>query len=296
MLKPVVPLIASLAVMSLFAQRADAWGVEGHQVTALIAEAHLTPAARAQVADLLGKDRDGDQANISDAEIAGWADQIRRERRETSGYHFVDIPVGAAGYDAKRDGNKGENVIDAIAKYEAILKDPTQSKADRNEALKFVVHFVGDLHQPLHCAERDKDRGGNSRLCFLLDAKGKASNLHSIWDSGILRLMIQKTPINQFAAAIDKRITPAVIKTWSAGTVIDWANSSHDVAVKSVYAGVPADGPPPRLDQRYVDRAKPVISEQLAKGGIRLATVLNRDLVGPVVKTPAAARDKDVAR
>ena len=252
------------------------WGGEGHQLTALVASAHLTPAARASCNALLGKDADGLQVNIYDGEVANWADRVRREREGSGPYHYVDIPVEAPKYDADRDGNKGDNVIDKLAEYAEKLRDSKTPRAAREEALRWVVHLAGDLHQPLHCAERDKDRGGNSRLAFLLDATGKASNLHAIWDSGLLRLIIKDRSISVVANEFDKKITPKQIKEWSTGTPTDWANQSHDVAVKVVYAGVPADGPPPRLDQKYVARANPVLIEQIDKGGIRLANLLNK--------------------
>jgi hypothetical protein len=143
-----------------------AWGGEGHQIVALIAEDRLTPEAKAGMHELLGED-----VSISDAEIANWADQIRRERRNTAPWHYVDIPTTQPSYDATRDGNDGDNVIDAIDRFEKVLADKSKPKAERAEALKFVVHFVGDVHQPLHCADRDGDRGGNKRLVFFLNQK-----------------------------------------------------------------------------------------------------------------------------
>ena len=138
-----------------------AWGGEGHQLVALIAEEHLTPAARAAVKELL------DGGNISDAEVASWADEIRRERRETSPWHYVNIPHDADHFDRARDGRDGDNIIDAIQRETKVLADKTQPREKRVEALKFVVHLIGDLHQPLHCVDRNGDRGGASRSARL---------------------------------------------------------------------------------------------------------------------------------
>lgn len=278
------PLFVGSLLLLAAASSAFGWGGEGHQLTALVAEAHLTPAAKTSIQALLGKGPDGTQAQISDAEVANWADRIRREREGSGPYHYVDIPFDAASYDADRDGNKGDNVIDKLTFYADRLRDASKPKADREEALRWVVHLAGDLHQPLHCAERDKDRGGNSRLAFLLDSKGKASNLHSIWDSGLLRLIIGKRSIADVADQFDKKITPKQLKQWAGGTPTDWANESHAVAVKVVYAGVAADGPPPRLDEKYVERANPAMIEQIDKGGIRLATILNKCFAESPVK------------
>lgn len=279
-MRTLLPVAAALLVLVARASPARAWGIEGHQITSLIAEAHLTPAAKAGIRDLLGKGPDGQQAEISDAEVCAWADRIRREPEGegegTGPYHYVDIPFEAVAYDPERDGNKGDNIIDKLVFYAEQLRDPSRPKAVREKALRWVVHLVGDLHQPLHCAERDHDRGGNARLAFLLDQKGKAGNLHAIWDGGILKLLMDKRPVAEVAADLNGKIKPAMLKQWPNGTPIDWANQSHDVAVKVVYAGVPADGPPPRLDEKYVARAKPAVAEQLQRGGIRLASILNK--------------------
>src|SRR4051794_22308701 len=113
----------------LFPSVVFAWGGDGHQIVAIIAEERLTPEAKAEVHQLLGAD-----VGISDAEIANWADQIRRERRETAPWHYVDIPTTQPSYDAERDGNAGENVIDAIDRFEKVLTDKSKPKEERAEA------------------------------------------------------------------------------------------------------------------------------------------------------------------
>lgn len=249
---------------------AYAWGGDGHQIICLIAEDHLTPKASAAIHDLLGRD-----VNISDAQIANWADQIRDDRKETGPWHYVDIPIDARGFDEKRDGDNGNNVIDKTEEFEKVLANKSAPKAQRAEALKFVVHFIGDAHQPLHCAERNNDKGGNTRLVFFLDQK-KAVNLHQCWDTLIILQQKGTMKIADFADGLNSRITKSEITRWSAGAPLDWANESHLVAREKVYAGVPAEGRPPKIDQRYVDRSEQVIDEQLEKAGIRLAWTLNR--------------------
>ena len=262
-------LIAAFTIVLLATCPCFAWGPDGHRIVALIAADHLTPAAQAEVKALFGTSTLADWAN--------WPDEIRQERPETAKWHFVDIPVSASTYDEKRDGNGGNNVIDAIAKEEEILGDRTQPKKDRAEALSFVCHLIGDEHQPLHTADRD-DRGGNSRLVFLLDNQGRAPNLHSVWDSGILKIELGSRSDAVAATALEGKISKADVEKWSKGTITDWANESHELAVRVVYAGVPADGKPPRLDKAYVDRATETINTQLERGGIRLASELNRIL------------------
>ncbi|CAN5406972.1 S1/P1 nuclease [soil metagenome] len=246
------------------------WGGDGHQIVCLIAEARLTPIAKAAIHDLLGDDVD-----ISDAEIASWADQIRRERRATAPWHYVNIPVDAAAFDAKRDGKNGENIINKIVAFEKFLADTTAPKRDRTDALKFLVHFVGDLHQPLHCVDRNGDKGGNGRLVFFGERK-KAVSLHQTWDSLILLRHKGKTRVLDYADALNTKITNEQAIEWIKGTPEDWANQSHRIAVSSVYRDVPADGPPPKLTDEYIEKSGEVIDEQLAMAGVRLAAMLNR--------------------
>lgn len=245
-----------------------AWGGDGHQIICLIAEDRLTPAAKAGIRDLLGA------ANISDAEVASWADEVRRQRSKTAPWHYVNIPFDAAGFDAARDGHGGNNVVDKINDFKAVLKDPKASKTDRVEALKFLVHFVGDLHQPLHCVDRNGDKGGNGRLVFFLD-QGRAVNLHKVWDTVILLNHKGTTRNVDYAEKLNAEITPEEAADWAKGTTAEWANESHAIAVRIVYRGVPAEGPPPKLDQKYVDTAGTVIDGQLQVAGVRLAAILN---------------------
>jgi hypothetical protein len=249
---------------------AFAWGGDGHQIVCLIAEDRLTPAAKAGIHDLLGP-----IINISDAEIASWADEYRRQNRATAGYHFVDIPTSQPSYDAERDGKNGDNVIDKINDFEKVLADKSVSHEDRAQALKFLVHLVGDVHKPLHCPERDGDKGGNGRLVFFLDRK-RAVNLHSCWDTQILLSRKKTIRVTNYADGLNARITASRAKAWAQGTAVDWANESHQIAVEKVYKDVPAGGDPPKLDQAYVERSAEVIDEQLEKAGVRLAMVLNR--------------------
>ncbi len=170
--------VAAVLAFSL-ASPAVTWNGEAYQLVAWIDEARLTVEAKAGVKELLG------DAELSDAEVVSWADQVRRERRETAPWHYINIPVDSDGYDAKRDSKDGNTVIGAVEKFAKVLADKRAPKDDRLEALKFIVHLIGDLHQPLHCAERNGDKGGNGRLVYFLERK-KAVSLHSVWDTLIL--------------------------------------------------------------------------------------------------------------
>ncbi|CAN5572911.1 S1/P1 nuclease [soil metagenome] len=248
-----------------------AWGREGHAIVAQIAESRLTPKAKAAVAELLGKQ--------TMSSVSSWADSVRKERDETSTWHYVDIPIEMAAYDPARDGKSGNNVIDKIVDFANVLNDPKRPREEREEALKFLIHFVGDLHQPLHCAERNGDKGGNFRLAFFLD-EPKAANLHRIWDTNILKHRMGegegKLSIAQYADKVAASITESQARSWTRSEPVAWANESHKLAIDVVYAGVALDGPPVKIGDDYVRRAEPVIEMQLARAGTRLAEVLNR--------------------
>src|ERR1700722_17811224 len=142
-----------LAAISGCAISAFGWGVEGHALIARIAEAQLTPAVHAKVVQILGP-------NVSMASVASWPDEIRRSRTETGPWHYIDIPIGQLHLDMARDCPKGDCVIKKIEDFEAVLRDPSTPAEQRREALMFVIHFVGDLHQPLHDSD-NHDKGGN---------------------------------------------------------------------------------------------------------------------------------------
>jgi len=166
---PTRPLLLAglvIAASILFhVSQASAWNGEAHQLVAWIAEERLSDKAKAGVKELL------ENAEITDAEVVGWADQIRRERRESAPWHYVNIPVDAKGYDHKRDGKDGDTVIGAIERFTKILANPKVPREKRVEALKFVVHFIGDLHQPLHCVDRTGTRAATDVLCFSWSAR-----------------------------------------------------------------------------------------------------------------------------
>src|SRR4051812_5054881 len=168
-------LLAFAAVVGL-SSHALAWGSEGHEVVAQIGETSLSPNTRSQVKELLGT-----QAS-SLADVANWADQVRPSRPETAPWHYVDIPVESSGYDAQRDCRNDDCVVAQITLKVMQIGDLSLLPAVRLEALKWVVHLVGDVHQPLHCADNG-DRGGNE---IAVTFEGHRKKLHSIWDTGII--------------------------------------------------------------------------------------------------------------
>lgn len=262
-------IIGLLLVLPL-ANQAFGWGHEGHQVVANIAERHLTDAARAKALAILGSDG-------SLVAVATWADDIRHMRSNTAPWHFIDIPLNQNTIDAAAVCNNGDCVTAAITHFVGVLKDPNSSAADKNEALKFVVHFVGDLHQPLHC-EDNNDRGGNNKNVTFFTKK---ANLHSTWDTLVIE-RIDNNP-DTFSDTLDQSIDPAKIPQWEQGTVEDWALESHKFAQDPAYKQVPAvkskvKNKNPVLADAYVAAVQPVIDLQLQKAGIRLAHILNQAL------------------
>jgi hypothetical protein len=151
-----------------------AWGHEGHEVAALIAEHYMTSPTLAKAKDLLGG------ATLDS--VASWADDYRRDHPETGPWHYIDTPLPESKIDMARECPDGQCVIAQAEHFLSVLKDPNADKAAEVEALKLVVHFVGDMHQPLH-DEDNGDKGGNGRHVIF---DGKPDNLHWIWDTGLL--------------------------------------------------------------------------------------------------------------
>jgi hypothetical protein len=257
-----------LCIALLGPSTAWAWGREGHRIVALIAADRLTPAAHAQVADLLGPDVPGAMETVST-----WADEIRDERPETERWHFVDIEISGNGYDAARDCPQGNCIVAQILKDERLVADTQLPRPARAEALRFLIHFLGDIHQPLHCADHH-DRGGNSVRVML---NGEETNLHAVWDTAIVA-SLGEDPVT-VARALDERITPREVDAWSRGGPVDWANDSFSIAKRDIYGplqGADRQGETMQLPADYTIREQPLIAEQLEKGGVRLAMVLNR--------------------
>jgi len=252
-----------LAVAAGYAAPCFGWGEEGHRLVVRIAEGLMTPAAKAQVAATL-------MPGESLEDLASWADEVRRTRRDTEEWHYVDVPRTSAGLDMKRDCPKGNCVAGKVSDFRKAWRDPSVSAESRREALLFLAHFVGDLHQPLHCEDND-DRGGNDvRVLFLKTH----TNLHALWDSGLLRTMAGE---DHLLAALVQAITPKEVAAWSSGTVEQWVDESFHAAQTTVYGLLPAasKGQTVPLGEWYEQMAEPVLEQQLEKAGVRLAAILN---------------------
>jgi hypothetical protein len=269
-----------LAAFALLPARAWAWGQDGHVIVVRLAEQHLSVRARQALVPLLQGRRLPD--------VASWADDWRDTHSDTGAWHFVDIPLSAAAYDAARDCHHGACAIEALARQVAILRDRAAPVQDRRRALRFVIHLVGDLHQPMHAVTDDRapggsDRGGNNikaRLqIFDLEFpyhSAPTGNLHAIWDSDLIASTHRQQ--EAYVAALSR--LPAPVAKLRAGTVADWANQTHQVAHDVAYHDLPAPDPSGvvQLSDDYAVRCRPVMDLQLQRAGVRLARVLNDSL------------------
>jgi nuclease S1 len=237
------------------------FGLEGHRIVAEIAQRHLTEAARGRAIALLG----GDDL----ARVATWADEYRGtpEGRWTASWHYTTLPVGQHYAYTPDDGNT--DIGEAIRDQEAVLADPSRPRAERIAALKFVVHFLGDIHQPLHVG-RLGDRGGND---VKVQWFGKQTNLHRVWDSGIIRH--QELSYTEFVDFVDRVPAEEVVR-WQADPVEVWAAESQEL--REVAYGPLGDSEEPSLGWDYRNEMAPLLDRRLVQGGIRLAGVLNRAL------------------
>jgi nuclease S1 len=244
---------------------AFAWGPQGHRVIARVAEERLSPAARAGIRELLVP-----PDTLPD--IADWADKEGHDAVPGSAkWHFINVPIGDAHFDPRliRDDN---NVVVKIKQYRKVLTDRSKPKHDRQRALLFLVHFVADIHQPLHVGDHDDHGGNDTQIQFF----NEGTNLHRLWDSDLIHRIGGDD--RSWASRIDREITPDTIREWSRGSVDDWADETLQVA-KIAYR--PLDDAPriiPRgfkLGESYLDRAEPILKGQLARASIRLANELN---------------------
>ncbi|HXS73111.1 MAG TPA: S1/P1 nuclease [Rhodanobacteraceae bacterium] len=253
-----------VCALLLLAPPAFAWGVLGHRIVAQLAQRQLTPAASIQVDELLAL-----QGTRKLADVATWADDLRESDpalfKRTSRLHFVNFHSGDCVYDPPRDCPRGKCVVAATEHYAAILGDRSRPGVERAQALDFVVHFVADAHQPLHASYRD-DAGGND---YQVRWHDRGTNLHAIWDSTLLNAR----HLGYRAYADEIAANTARTKPIPEGTPAQWAEEScRIVRDGDIY---------PRsrvIDERYVQRERPIAEERLRQAGARLAALLNREL------------------
>ncbi len=253
------------------------WGAVGHETVAFIAQDRLTPQARDEVRNILG-------SNENLASVSTWADSIVENRPETAPWHYLNLDVRQLQnvFDLSGSCKNHDCVVDQILKDLGILRKPFAPRKEKREALKFLVHFLGDIHQPLHCVD-DHDRGGNEK--WFRYHPGKPSdrytwvNLHGFWDH-LLETETRENP-GRFARWLERRISSEDEKNWSRGKPADWAYESFLIAQGDIYSELPR-GPVqkgrwgrdlPR--DYYTGKMRGIVERQLEKAGVRLAFLLN---------------------
>jgi len=261
--------IATALVAATASTTALAWGPQGHRLVARIAETELSPQARAQVARLLAGEPDPTLHGV-----ATWADALREhdpELGKRSGpWHYINLGEHDCVYSPPRDCPGGNCVIAALEQQTALLADRKQPLEVRSQALKFVVHFVGDIHQPMH-AGYAHDKGGND---FQLRVDGKGSNLHALWDSGMLsnRHLSDDAYLQRLLAIPTATTVSAALPPPAAM----WAQAACKIAITpGVYPSAHV------LPATYIVTYRPVAETQLRIAGDRLAAILNAALASP---------------
>jgi hypothetical protein len=281
-------LAAALTLSVASVPGAFAWGPQGHRTVGAIADRLLTPAARAEVAELLANDLDkfGNRSGRTTLEsVSMWADEIRGTPADEPHWHYDNVPIcGTATRDSYCPG--GDCNSAQLERLTAVLADRRAALRERNEALKWIVHLVGDIHQPLHAADND-DHGGN-RVPVALEGvrtRGRLT-LHSVWDSELVTLALgtrghQAPPRDIDALAAEARQLTAEA---GQGTPSDWANQSNHLArnVAEQYPGFACGSVPAGivvLDGEYQREAEAIVRERLLLAGGRLANLLNEKLI-----------------
>jgi hypothetical protein len=308
---PIRLALLSLLSLSFGASQSWAWGCTGHQTVALIAEAYLTPQARQFVDKLLRENPVDPQLKrycgsaVRDllADASTWPDDVRNELKNGP-WHYIDIPRGAPHKPLEEFCGADGCVTQAITLQWAILKDKNADPHKRADALRYVIHFVGDLHMPLH-ASTNNDEGGNCVPLRYLRRRPHehnnsfSPNLHALWDTAIPERDMEGADPAEYAQTLEESFAGQIEKWQQAGIRIDdWAWESHDLAESVVYAElalkIPIESPVPvhscadannigeRMmqlhivaGQAYQDAAAPVVERRIAQAGVRLALILN---------------------
>jgi len=254
----------AITLIAYLPLNAAAWGMTGHRIVGQIADYYLTAKARKGVAGVLGTE--------SPAMASNWPDFIKSDSTYNylGSWHYVNLPAGLDqnGVFKFLDTDKQANVYNKIPEMIAILKDKQKTAAEKQMAMRLLIHFVGDVHQPMHTARKD-DLGGNK---VVLTWFGQRSNLHRVWDEQLIDY--QQLSYTEYATAINHP-TKDQLNKWSHDSLKQTIYESYE-ACNQIYAVTKADD---KLSYRYNFEFVGLLNEQLLKGGLRLAQMLN-DIYG----------------
>ena len=245
---------------------AAAWGPNGHRIVGQIAENHLTDAARKGISDLVGR--------ASLAQISTWADEIKSDPawRHASPWHYVNAPPGQAIEQAHK--SPSGDVVEAIQRFERVLRDRGSGRKERVDALRFLVHFVADVHQPLH-AGYASDRGGNDiRVRWF----GESTNLHTVWDEHLVEH--QRLSFTEWVRFFG-HAEPGEIEAWRRSDVFDWARESRTMLPAVYDYGSSRSERTPYLGYAYIFKHADGVRLRLLQAGIRLSGMLNDIFASP---------------
>jgi hypothetical protein len=260
------PQLALVLVLLLIPSTLHAWAREGHEIIAILAEQRLHPDVRDAVVALL--------EGTTFIQAASWADKVRN--LQTAPWHYVKIDITETEYDAARDCPRDQCVIGQIERCRRTLANADGDTRKRQNALKYLIHFVGDLHQPLHAGQNEDHEGNDVQVEFIGETIDPYSlqpwNLHAVWDSGILE--VRDGDAHRYANRLNTWLKSQPEGAFQEGSVVDWAMESHDIARDHVYV-LPDDR---KLGEDYYRANLPVVDQQLAKAGVRLAKLLNETL------------------
>lgn len=269
-----------VALIALHAASSNAWGPLGHRLVADIASARLTRAARQNVEWLL--------APATLADVSSWADRYLEGNTQTSLWHYVNIPADAARYDRDRDCPRQPGVaagaandrwrdcaVDRILYHQERLADTALDRADRAVALKFLVHFVGDLHQPFHALATERGGNGIPVSAFGDDNCSDRGgffrcNLHILWDSALAAH--RGLDDRKYLALLEQAIRRQGWERKPVGTPIEWAAESHALARAAMVK------PRTEIGETYFKAHIATVDERIALGGLRLAALVNQSL------------------
>lgn len=237
------------------------WGSEGHRIVAEIAWRHLETGSREAVRRLLAPGETLAEASI-------WADRVRSDPRweATAPFHYINVPE-IAEIDAQRDCPPRGCILRAIASFSRDLGDLSRTVERRREALRFVAHLIGDVHQPLHVSH-GSDRGGNDIPVLFF---GRATDLHEVWDRWIVERARERSWWSWSPRRLSRSISAAQRDLWARGSPLDWAAESLALARTRAYGPRPGEA----LGRDYFERNVAVAREQLQKAGVRLAFTLD---------------------
>ena len=270
------PKTLAVALLLLFASQAWAWGAERHQLSGMIAQQLLTPDARQAVERIIPR--------ADFAELSTWMDvhkqALKRSLPGSDRWHYQDI--------AACDGEPEPSCADGncagpqIERLSLVLADHAASQANRAQALTFLIHLVGDIHQPLHAAD-NQDHGGNLVKVSARKAGWHAANLHALWDTTLVAESVGDTrPADWIARQTERYASDSA--SWRQGRAADWLEESNQIARVAVYQPLPdfRCAEPARgtevLSASYLERGQRVVEQQVFKAGVRIAMVINQAL------------------